>query len=613
MIGQTASTDSDTTLAGLRAQIDDLNARTWDLLRENPDQAEPLIAEASTLLEQCSAAGESYEEGLADTLRNKSWFHLQRGEYESAFQQVMAALSTLNSTQPRRRVFLLRVLGNIHFDLDNYTEALETEMEALRLCEQYGSDTDKASILNLIGLIHMRMGEYRDARTYMRRAYSLYENADNTSGMADVLGKLCNLYCYQGAHEAALTAGRKSLALYREAGSYQRGEAEVLISLGEVYREIEAYQQSLHYLDMCLVLSRQMGNRYNEAHSLIQMGQTKTAQGDYPAALGHLEAAMAIVEDSGTQYLRYECHRAFSEAYKGTGDFHQSLQHYEHYHTTRDQVLSAQAAARLKTLSVMHKLEAAQKETESYQLRSVELTRQIELKEELIAELDSFARTVAHDLKTPLSLITGYSELLMTDIVAMNRPDLVRRLELILNAAFKTNRIIEELLILSGVRKQRIDLRPLNMGHIVHEVELRINHILTDANPVEIIKPAAWPVALGHAPWVEEVWANYISNAIKYGGDPPRLKLGATVQDDGFICFWVRDNGDGINPEVQHQLFTAFERLGQTKVTGHGLGLSIVKRIVEKLDGEVGIESSPGEGSVFSFTLRAAPPDSLLD
>ncbi|MCK4449343.1 MAG: HAMP domain-containing histidine kinase, partial [Anaerolineae bacterium] len=107
----------------------------------------------------------------------------------------------------------------------------------------------------------------------------------------------------------------------------------------------------------------------------------------------------------------------------------------------------------------------------------------------------------------------------------------------------------------------------------------------------------------GYPLWVEEVWANYLSNAIKYGGQPPRVELGATVQADGYVCFWVRDNGDGIPPEERAHLFTPFTRLDRTRAQGHGLGLSIVRRIVEKLGGQVGVESEMGRGSVFTFTL----------
>jgi signal transduction histidine kinase len=112
---------------------------------------------------------------------------------------------------------------------------------------------------------------------------------------------------------------------------------------------------------------------------------------------------------------------------------------------------------------------------------------------------------------------------------------------------------------------------------------------------------------LGYEPWVEEVWTNYLSNALKYGGRPARIELGSEDLSNGMIRFWIHDNGNGITLASQALLFTAFYQPPHSS-GGYGLGLSIVKRIVEKLGGEVAVQSSgaPGEGSTFSFTLPAA-------
>ena len=140
------------------------------------------------------------------------------------------------------------------------------------------------------------------------------------------------------------------------------------------------------------------------------------------------------------------------------------------------------------------------------------------------------------------------------------------------------------------------------MASIVTEAQGRLAYLIEE-HQAEIISPDTWPVALGYGPWVEEVWVNYLSNAIKYGGQPPRVELGATEQADGMVRFWVRDNGPGLAPREQARLFTPFTQLAQFRPKGHGLGLSIVRRIVEKLGGQVGVESEMGWGSVFTFTL----------
>lgn len=241
-------------------------------------------------------------------------------------------------------------------------------------------------------------------------------------------------------------------------------------------------------------------------------------------------------------------------------------------------------------------------------------------------ELDAFSHTVAHDLRNPLARVVGYAEFLQDTCVeivggpasddaerpaqarrgAMTLDDLRQHLGTIARAGRQANRIISELLLLASVRQiKEVELKPLDMQRIVSNVLDRLEFMIADYEP-QLIVPDAWPAALGHAPWVEEVWENYLSNALKYGGDPPRVELGADAPSDGLVRFWVRDNGPGIAREDISKLFVPFSRVAQLPRPGHGLGLSIVRRVVEKLGGEVQVESTVGVGSRFSFTLPAA-------
>ena len=220
-------------------------------------------------------------------------------------------------------------------------------------------------------------------------------------------------------------------------------------------------------------------------------------------------------------------------------------------------------------------------------------------------ELDAFAHTVAHDLKSPLANMVSFCEA-MTDYVVAPEGELTLYLNLIGRNGRKLSNIVDELLLLASVhRMPEVALKPLDMAGIVAEARQRLVH-MTEEYGAEIISCDEWPAAVGYGPWVEEVWVNYLSNAIKYGGQPPCIQFGATIQSDGKVRFWLRDNGRGLTPEEQDRLFTPFERLDRVRAKGHGLGLSIVRHIVEKLGGQVTVESQIGHGSVFGFTLPGA-------
>ncbi|MBE7555422.1 MAG: HAMP domain-containing histidine kinase [Anaerolineales bacterium] len=205
-----------------------------------------------------------------------------------------------------------------------------------------------------------------------------------------------------------------------------------------------------------------------------------------------------------------------------------------------------------------------------------------------------------------LSIITAYIELLQARWPT--KAERQRAVQAIAQNGQRMTRIIKELLLLAKMRQTEVVTQPLDMAATVQEALQRLT-VMIEEKQAEIVLPETWPVGLGYAPWIEEVWANYICNALKYGGSPTRIELGATLLTDGMIRFWVKDNGNGLKPEEQARVFAPFTRLNQNSAEGCGLGLSIVQRIVEKLGGQVGVESEglPGRGCTFYFTLSSGP------
>jgi signal transduction histidine kinase len=194
----------------------------------------------------------------------------------------------------------------------------------------------------------------------------------------------------------------------------------------------------------------------------------------------------------------------------------------------------------------------------------------------------------------------------------MTNEELPEHLQAIVRTGRKMSNVITELLLLSGVRKRQVELSPLDMASIVAEARERLADMIEESQ-AELILPPGWPIARGYAPGIEEVWINYLINALKYGGQPPRVELGGIMQADSMVRFWIRDNGPGLTIEEQARLFTPFTQLGQAQTKGQGLGLSIVRRIMEKLGGQVGVESEgvAGQGSTFFFTLPGLVDPSL--
>jgi len=233
------------------------------------------------------------------------------------------------------------------------------------------------------------------------------------------------------------------------------------------------------------------------------------------------------------------------------------------------------------------------------------LKNEIIEKEKLIADLDAYARSVAHDLKNPIGGVIGLTEFIKDDILNKNNEQAFELLDMLNEQGQKMLKIVDELLLLARIRKEDIQPVEIDMYSIIIDAINRLKLQIKERGATFEI-PEKWAVVKGHSQWIEEVWVNLISNAIKYGGDPPKIVIGTEKMANGWNRFWIQDNGKGLPAELFEKLFTDFERLGQQNIEGHGLGLSITKRIIENLGGQVMVTSKniPGSGCVFSFTLR---------
>lgn len=220
-------------------------------------------------------------------------------------------------------------------------------------------------------------------------------------------------------------------------------------------------------------------------------------------------------------------------------------------------------------------------------------------------ELEEYVHMVAHDLKEPLVVMAFTSSLIanVPDLTSEKLNEYVRQMGL---TAYEMKRIINNLLHFAELSEAEAPLEPVHMAEVVANVQNRLSHMIREQQ-AQIVLPQVWPEAIGYGPWIEEVWANYISNALKYGGRPPYIELGASARSEDTLCFWVRDNGTGIPPVIRTRLFTSFSPISHIRNLEHGLGLPIVHRIVEKLGGQVGVESEMGKGSLFYFTLPVDP------
>jgi PAS domain S-box-containing protein len=258
-------------------------------------------------------------------------------------------------------------------------------------------------------------------------------------------------------------------------------------------------------------------------------------------------------------------------------------------------------------------LEAVRDLNEHLEMRVRERTAKLE---EITRELDAFASTVAHDLRAPLRVMKGFSELLLEDysgkVLDPGGQEYAKRIDL---ASRRMSVLVEDLLAYSRLARQDVPLTAVDLGPALDMVLEDMAEELRLARGEVSVRPPLGRV-FAHGPLLAQVLSNLVGNAVKFvaPGTAPRVTI-RTDEDGGSVRLWVEDNGIGIPREHQERIFGVFERLQpQDLYPGTGLGLAIVRRAIERMGGTVGLESEVGRGSRFWIRLPRAeeePPSGM--
>lgn len=221
-------------------------------------------------------------------------------------------------------------------------------------------------------------------------------------------------------------------------------------------------------------------------------------------------------------------------------------------------------------------------------------------------ELEQFTYTVSHDLKAPIITIKGFLGFLEQDVAAGNQVRLQRDMERINGAVDKMHHLLNDLLELSRIGRMVNAPEPVNFRALVNEALELLQGRLQASSP-QIIIADDFSIVQGDRRRLLQVIQNLVDNAVKFAGKQPApvVEIGSRGFENGMPVFFVRDNGIGIAPEHHERIFGLFNKL-DPMAEGTGVGLAIVKRIIEFHGGRIWVESDKGTGATFYFTLSSA-------
>lgn len=231
--------------------------------------------------------------------------------------------------------------------------------------------------------------------------------------------------------------------------------------------------------------------------------------------------------------------------------------------------------------------------------------RRVEI-EQLNGELERFNYSVAHDLRAPLRGIRGFGQALREDCGAQLSPLGLKYIDRMQESAAQMDLLITNLLKYATVGRQELARQPVALDRILHEVQSLLEaEIRSQDATVSVAGPL--PVVTGDATMLQVVFLNLLGNAIKFTADgvSPQVEISARTAE-GKAMIFITDNGLGIPPDARERIFRIFERQHPDK-PGTGIGLAIVHRAIERLEGRIGVESAPsGTGTRFWIELPLA-------
>jgi signal transduction histidine kinase len=498
-----------------------------------------------------------------------------------------------NEVKPTPTLF--GTLGSLFLELGEYTESLNFYLQALDLGIAQNDQEAKLNAFNNLGVIYYHLAEYRKGLDCYEEALTLYDSLNDRQMQAILLNNLAMSHKALGELDTAVAKANHSLKLAQQL-KMSPLEGTVLCTLGGLYLEKNELPQGLAYLKQSIHLARSLEFTTLEIFSLRQIGKGLQKADDLAGSIDHLQQALQKAVQIQNQPEIANCHRELAETYKRQGNHAQAFSHFEQFHALDKKIYNEQTDRNRRQLQIIHDTKTLRQEAEFYKQKT--------------ENLNAYAHTVAHDLKQPITAIATYTDLLLHYLPNLDKSSkLYKAIMKIEEGTEQLTNIINSLLLLATVSKTNVSLEPIQMDIVVKNVLNRLQDMM-ESYKGQVVLPPKWEAAAGYQPWVEEVWMNYLSNGFKYGGKAPTLTLGCEPYSQEMVRFWVKDDGPGISDEYKEFLFEEFCRFHKQDGHSHGLGLAIVRRIVEKLGGEVGFNNH-SKGSEFYFTLPilSAIPD----
>ena len=559
------------------------------------------------------------------------------------------------------------VIGNLYYDMANYSEAYFFFMQSLNAYERENDKIGIARMENNLGNVSHDMGRLADAEKHYRKSYTIYKENGLTTEEYGALGNIGMIYYERELYDSALIYYQEVLDKLDPDSLGSAMDYYILSGVYNntalTYNDLGKQQLALNYFRKGLGLAVRADDRSTIGSVYVNLGSVFGEMGNQDSALFYLHRALRLAQQRQFRQLELEVYEELAKLHAKPGSYASAYNWMVRYDTLYKSLFNEDQTEQIMQLRSRYEQEIGEKEILQLQsesqvqrmlnklfiifivvfvalaiiiavnLRSKKLTNQMLAERNLqisnaIQKLsesenelqklnkskDRIFSVVAHDLRNPVAAVTGFSELLYDNFDEFPVDTQKEYLLQILQGTQRIQNLLENLLIWARSQMKSVKYEPETLkvkgllAECVREMKANLDHKKVDC----ILKIEESCVVFADKTMMYTVFRNLIGNAIKFSFPGNKITITSESTENG-CKIMVSDEGIGIQPEIQEKLFLTNEVVstpGTTGESGSGLGLVICKEFLERNQGQIAVESEPGNGSTFIVTLPSSLSDS---
>lgn len=588
-----------------------------------------------------------YKRGVALTSNNLGLYYYGRSIVDSAsYYYLQSAKAYRELNIPKKMAKVYNNVGAIYYKQAQYDSALRYFLESLKIKEQIlpsgervATDKELAASMINVGAFYYKLENYPEALKYLRQAAQLSEKANYNNYLSIALNNIASAFNTLDQYDSAIYYHYKNGQLAKKLSS-KKMLSRFYTGLANVYQKTGDYDSSIYYFTKSIEVHNKLQDISGLAIVQSDLAELYYKTKKYDSALLYNEKAIESAKKAGDLEIEQIAYASLSKIYKQINDYKNAYKYEKLYSELNDSINSMNSEKLIVEMQTKYETEKkntqiqklkienleSENEKNTFRLISISLflialllivfiwqrvrmNRILKEKNEELQRLNDtqnrLMSIISHDLKSPLSAFFTITNTLKNKWQKISRDETEEYLGSMLNSSIALKLQLENMLNWAINQKREINVNKtrINLQIIVVKVIMvlqefaREKNIEIENNVPEDLEVYTDGKLMGIA------FNNLISNAIKFSNPDSKVIVSAEKKN-GKVFIFVKDFGAGMSPEQVEHLFTGDQIALRHKNSGTGLGLIVVRDIINKLGGKISVESEPGKGTQFTIELE---------